>query len=154
MLSRVAPALERLDLSNSSRLTEAALRLLLPRGGAGCGARLRALRLRSCAEAVTDKALCGWWPRAHALRMLDVAECTGLTDTTAVLLAASLERGGSRAPPLRRLDLTGCPAVTRRGHTALRRAQARVPSLHLVYRDCVDDGDDDAVAALLRSAVL
>ena len=54
---------------------------LLRRGGAGCGPRLRTLKLRSCDKAVTDALLAAFLPRAASLRTLDLGYCVALTGT-------------------------------------------------------------------------
>jgi hypothetical protein len=128
-LRPVAAQLTHLDLSNSPKLTEAALREMLslragPAGTGGCGALLRALHLRGCDESVTDAVLGGWWPRALGLRVLDVAECTALSDITAMLIAGSYARRGPRRPLLRRLDIRGCSGFSSRGRGKLHAAQA------------------------------
>ncbi|KAL1508258.1 hypothetical protein AB1Y20_004375 [Prymnesium parvum] len=128
LLSRAASGLELLDLSHSQDLSAAALRCLLSRAGPGCGARLRTLRLRGCARAVTDDVLCSFLPRAHSLASLDVAFCTELTVNAAVAIAAPFSARAvmRRVPSLKAcaacglLDVTGCSKLSERGIRQLR----------------------------------
>ena len=121
-LASVGSHLAHLDLSDSPDLAEDALGAILRRTGPGCGARLRALILRSCATAVTDAILAGFLPRAHGLRTLDVAHCTALTDLSAIAIASGRARALRH---LAHLDVNGCGRFTfARGQPALLRARA------------------------------
>ena len=139
-LAPVAGSLTHLDLSDASELlTEAALGCILKRSGPGCGARLRGLVLRSCDLAVTDELLASFLPRAHGLRVLDLAYCTGLSDLTAILIAGGRPRGLRN---LRRLDVTGINRFTaKHGQAALLKARGAAPGamemvlLHSFYDD-------------------
>ena len=139
-LARIGGQLSCLNLSGCGLLTEDALSQLLRRTGPGCGARLQTLLLRSCDKAVTDDLLAGFLPRAHGLRTLDVAYCTQLTDLTAVMLNASRTRALAE---LRRLDLTGCNRITRRGREKLKPREAARWEVRLDSSS--DDESDEGV---------
>ena len=119
-LAPICGMIEHLDLSDSPTLTSEALGQILRRSGPGCGARLRVLMLRSCDVAVTDELLADFLPRAHALRTLDLAFCTSLTDLTAMCIATARARALRN---LRHLDLNGCNRFSSaRGQPTLLRA--------------------------------
>jgi len=129
----LASSLEYLDLSDVSGgpdgVSEDALATLLRRYGPGCGARLRVLLLRGCADAVTDSLLAGFLPRAHALERLDVAHCSAITDLSARLISSAASRALRK---LRHVDVSHCTRITRRGRALLR--------LHV---PCVSSNDSD-----------
>lgn len=138
-LAPIAASLDVLDLCGCDSLQREPLGRVLPRTGPGCGARLRVLRLRSCADAVTDDLLADFLPRAHSLEELDVAYCTKLTDMACVLLASGRARALRK---LRRLDVTGCHRFTERGR---RQLQGTYPPAVLIG---AEDDEEEMGAAM------
>ena len=118
-LAPLVANLEQLDLSGSADLERDALAQILRRMGPGCGARLRVLTLRGCADAVSDELLAGFIPRAHGLQQLNIAGCHKLTDLSARLIASARARALLR---LRQVDISGCRRLTKRGRKELSRA--------------------------------